>query len=188
MFSIVLIIVVIVCNVVIGTIVIFVSVAHVVVTAVAVVAVYFYEIPVAFVTAAGGVGAATDVIMIVLVGAAFVDVGTGIAVKFAAATAPLLLMLLLLLLVLVVLVWWSGIRPFCEAIPILHLRPDDRRTEGVLRAVCLVSFLLTLCTHLRAGCTRLGGLRSMSVFIELGIGGMWSCGNILHDQMLLIAL
>ena len=40
----------------------------------------------------------------------------------------------------------------------------------------------------RAGCTLLGGLRSMSVVTKLGIGGVWSRGNCSHDQQLLVAL
>ena len=68
-------------NVIIGTIVIFVSVVHIIVAAtpVAVVAVSFYDIHVASVTAAA-VGGAADVIVIVVVVA-------GAAAVFAAATA-----------------------------------------------------------------------------------------------------
>ena len=71
-----------------------------------------------------------------------------------------------------VMMWWIGIRSFYEATPTLHLRPDDRSTEGVLRTVCLVLFLLNLCTRRRAGCTLLCGLSSMCVLTELGIGGV----------------
>ena len=56
-------------------------------------------------------------------------------------------------------VWWSGIRSCYDAIPTLHWRPDDRLTEGVLWIVCLILFLLTLCTRWRVGCTLLGDVR-----------------------------
>ena len=68
------------------------------------------------------------------------------------------------------------------------LAPEDRLTDGVLRTVCLILFLLTFFTRRRAGCTLLGGLRSMSVSTELGIGGVRSRGSSSHDQQLLVAL
>ena len=84
--------------------------------------------------------------------------------------------------------WWSGFRSFYEAIPTLHWRREGLLTEGVLRTVCFVLFLLTLCTRRRAGCTLLCNLRSMSVLTEVGISWVWSRGSSSHDQRFLVAL
>ena len=79
-------------NVIIGTIVIFVSATHVCVAAtaaaIAVIAVSFYDVSVViYVTAAAAVGGAADVIVIIVVVAALAVVGTDVAVVFDAATA-----------------------------------------------------------------------------------------------------
>ena len=84
--------------------------------------------------------------------------------------------------------WWSGCHKITDGYSNLHWRSDHRIMEGVLRTVCLVLFLLTLCNRRRAGCTLLGDLRSMSVLTELGIGWVWLRGNSSHDQRLFMAL